>query len=214
MRSKILFYICASAALGSSGVVSGQEGKAAVKVEIKAAAPTIVQTPQFMAPNVGEKKWRPKGWLELDVDFVAKKAKTPGDPSTVIDSLEIKVFIGLAKPDAASKKFTVLTGTMNALNIAGHGVDHSHLLAFISPSALLRLTDNANFNANSDIKGVGVEINFGGVPVGYYSLPPTPYPQRWWADLSKFNTVDGVLLPKVKTPFAPLWGDYDVEVKQ
>jgi hypothetical protein len=219
MRTIFNIHLIAAIALTAGGVASAQQAKPPVEIDIKTVKVTAVPTPQFAAANVPDKRWRPKTWLEIDVDMTAKKTKTLEDASTVIDALEVKLFVALNAKGAAAKaspakKRTVITATFNVINVPANTPDHAHVLAFVSPAALVRLLESNNFVPSSDIEAVGVEINFAGQPVGYYSHPVKPYPQRFWLDLSVFNTVDGVLLPKMKTPFAPLWGDYDVEVKQ
>ena len=54
-------------------------------------------------------------------------------------------------------------------------------------------------------------VNFNGQLVGGHSSAGGKF---WETNAAQFSTVDGVLLPKAKTPFAPLWGDYDVDAKQ
>lgn len=177
-----------------------------VKVDIKDVKFESMETPQFQVSNVPAKSWRPKKWMQVDVHFSAKKAKAV-DPNPSIDALEFKFYIGLNAADPATKKPIVLTSTINYVNISTKELQ-LHALAFVSPAAIARLLGKTDF-INADIKAVGIEVSYGGQLVGGHAQPAA----KWWEDLSKFTVIDGNLLPKNKTPYAPLWGDYDVDVK-
>jgi hypothetical protein len=82
-----------------------------------------------------------------------------------------------------------------------------HALAFVSPAAMARTLEKNIFTA-ADIKAVGVDVNYGGQTVGGKSTAG-----KFWDKLESFNVVDGAILPKAKTPFSPIWGDYDLDVK-
>ncbi|MCE9518957.1 MAG: hypothetical protein K8R87_05260 [Verrucomicrobia bacterium] len=123
MRFSLIKTFCLMALAVSFSALNAQVAPA-VKVEVKDIKPQDQRTPQFQAAVTKEHIWRPKVWLEIDMELDVKKAKTATDNTTMVD---------------------------------GQG--------------------------------------------------------KWWEDLSKFAVVDGEILPKLKTPFATLWGDYDVDVK-
>lgn len=180
-----------------------------VKVDVKDIKTQDQRTPQFQAAVTKEHIWRPKVWLEIDMELDVKKAKTATDNTTMVDALEVRFFIGLNGTDANKKNY-VLTGTMTLQNIPTKAGEHAHVLAFVSPSTLRRLLgESKQFNSAVDIKAIAVEISHGGQIIGGYPIGQG----KWWEDLSKFAVVDGEILPKLKTPFATLWGDYDVDVK-
>jgi len=207
MRPSFITTLCLMAASGISGL--NAQVDQTVKVDVKDIAVQEQKTPQFQAAGVKDKSWRPRNWLELDLSFVAKKAKTPGDNTTMIDALEVKYFIGLNAVDANRKNF-VLTGTMTLTNVPTKAGETAHVLAYVSPSTLRRLLgENKPFTASADIKAKAVEISYGGQVIGGFPIGQG----KWWDDLSKFAVVDGEILPKLRTPFAMLWGDYDVDVK-
>ena len=85
-------------ALGAGGLNAQVEQK--VKVEVKDLKAAEQKSPQFQVSGVKEKSWRPKNWLELDMTLDVKKAKTPGDNTTMVDALDVKFFIGLNSMDA------------------------------------------------------------------------------------------------------------------
>lgn len=178
-----------------------------VKVDIKDVKFESIETPRLQASNLPEKSWRPKKWMQIDVHFNAKKAKT-GDTNPYIDALEFKYYISLNVADAVTKKYILLTSTINYVNINSKEIQ-SHALAFVSPASISRLLGKTDFTG-ADVKAVAIEVSYGGQLVGGHNQGAAG---KWWDDLSKFTVIDGNLLPKNKTPYAPYWGDYDVDVK-
>ena len=187
----------------SISTIHAQELSKEVKVVVKSVKVQAQNTPQFNVQNVVDKRWKPKVWLELDVDFEARKAVDPADKSPVVESLEFKYFVGLNK-NTADGKPVVLTATVTYNNIVEK--DEQHALVFATPSALARILEKPNFTT-ADVKATGVEIYKGGALAGWNSSTGS----RWWEKTEQFSVTDGVLLPKNKTPFATLWGDYDLE---
>jgi hypothetical protein len=207
MRFSFITTFCLVMAASGIGGLQAQVDQT-VKVEVKTLTTTEQKTPQFQVSGIKEHVWRPKNWLEIDLAMDVKKAKTPGDNTTMVDALDVKFFIGLNAMDANKKPY-VLTGSVTAMNIPTKAGEHAHLLAYVSPSILRRLLGDKAFTASADIKAIAVEISYGGQVIGGYPLGQG----KWWDDLSKFSVVDGEILAKWKTPFASLWGDYDVDVK-
>jgi hypothetical protein len=200
------FLTGALCALALTFTAQAQEVSEVVKVDVKDIKVAEQKTPQLQITNVTDKRWKPKNWLEVDVALEAKKARQPGDKNPFIDTMEFKYFVALNKQDATGK-YILLTATINHLNVVSGEVTHS--MAFASPAALSRLLEKPDFS-NADVKAAGVEIYFDGKLAGWKSSLGA----RWWEKLDGFTATDGVLLPKAKTPFSTLWGDYDLESKQ
>lgn len=199
------------ALLGMMSVASfAQEASKEVQVDIKKVEAGAQNTPQFSAPNVKDKRWTPKTWLEVDVPFSLKKAKSEQSPGPMVDSLDFKIYVVLNKRDATSGKYIMLTASITYLN-ANSDDRESHAMAFASPSALANILGNPRFTA-ADVTptALGVEVFKGGALAGGYSTNGG----KFWEKADNFLIQDGALLPKAKTPFAPLWGDYDLETKQ
>jgi hypothetical protein len=203
-----LFLITGFAVVLSTDFARGQtvELSKELKVDVKGVKAESQYTPQIQATNVNDKRWKPKNWLEVDVAFEAKKAKTPGDTSNMVDSVDFKYFVALNKTDKDGK-YVLLTANITYLNVIEKEAQHA--MAFVSPAALERLLEKTTFS-NADIKAVGVEIYRDGALAGWNSNAGG----RFWEKLDGFAVTDGLLLPKVKTPFSVLWGDYDLESKQ
>jgi hypothetical protein len=187
-------------------MVSAQDAPT-VKVDVKDMKVQQQQSPQISATNVTDKRWRPKNWLEVDLAFDAKKAPVPGDRNPFIESVDIKFYVALNKQDAEGK-YILLTASSTFLNVLSKEVNRA--MVFAPPAALSRLLEKPDFS-NTDVRAYGVEINHNGQLVGGYSSQGGKF---WETSAANFSVVDGVLLPKAKTPFSVLWGDYDLEAKQ
>lgn len=177
-----------------------------VKVDGGKLAIETQKTPMFQAGGVKDKSWRPKDWLEVDLPFEIKLTQAAGGRNGSLDSMTVNYFIGL---NAQSKdgKFEVIKGTFNYVDIPA--AEKCHALAYVTPATLRRLLQKDGFTP-SDIKAWGYEIMVGGQRLGGDSSTGN----AWWEQADKLSINDGVMLSKMETPFAILWGDYDVSAKK
>jgi len=183
------------------------EAAPAVKVKIKNVKVTEQQTPMFNANNVREKRWRPKNWIEVDVEFEIDLPAKAGGRQGTYPALQLNVFLALQHMSEDNKR-EVIQGSLDLVNIPADGPVHA--LAYVSPSSLKLIFKKDNITVSSDIQGWGVEIIAEGQRVaGDSSVGKQP----WWENTESFAMLQGMLLSKVQTPFAPLWGDYDVPVR-
>ncbi len=201
----------AVAAFGAAflSTASSQEKSTEVQVDFKKPEIGPQNTPQISAQNVKDKRWNPKIWLEIDAPFGIKKAKQKGEiPTPIVESLDFKYYLLMNKRDAQGK-FIMLTASITYLN-ANEDDRESHAMAFVSPSALARVFANPRLTA-PEIQPTAVAIvaTRGGALCGFFSAGGPA--GAWWEKTENFSIIDGILLPKIKTPFAPLWGDYDLE---
>lgn len=173
------------------------------KLEIKS-----IQTPQFQASNVGEKRWRPKDWLEVDFSFQIKLPTAVGGRNGALDAMTVNYYIALNKQNKEGK-YEVIKGTFNYVDIPAS--EDCHALAYVSPATLRRLLEKDGFTT-SDIKAWGYEVVVGGQRVeGNTSMGKNP----WWEQKPEgFSMNENVMLAKTETPFGILWGDYDVSSKK
>jgi hypothetical protein len=198
-------------ALAAAGIVSQVNAQAPqIKVDIKDFKLEQQLTPMFQAAGVVEKRWKPKTWLELDVGVKIKLPRAEGGEDASAGSLEMRYFVGTSGKDKEGKNI-VITGTITYENIPAD--DEAHALAYISPSTLKRVLMKDNGN-KADASAFGVDIYYNGQPVATQSSAGL----RWWANgtelnSDKFSFQDGIL-PKAKTPFAIMFGDYDLQVSQ
>jgi hypothetical protein len=199
----------AAAAIGAAflSTARAQEKSLEAQVDFKRVEVGPQNTPQFQAQNVKDKRWNPKIWLEIDAGFGLKKAKVKGDPSPIVDSVDFKYYILLNKRDSTGK-LTLLTASITYTSLNDEERE-LHAMAFVSPANLAKVLGNPKYTAPEMApQAVAIVATKGGALCGFYNQGG---PAGWWEKIDNFNVVDGVLLPKVKTPFAPLWGDYDLE---
>jgi hypothetical protein len=179
-----------------------------VQVSVKNVKVDQQQTPQVQAMNLVDKKWRPKNWLEIETAIDLKLARDAGGRKGSLEAMEIRYYIGLNQKSEDGKN-VVLSGTVNYKDVPADTTSFG--LAFVSPSTLKRILMKDN-GGKSDVVAHGVDVFVGGTRVGFGSSTSNP----WWWDAGtqclsdKFSFQDGTVLPKLKTPFAPFWGDYDL----
>lgn len=180
----------------------------AVKIDAKKLKISAVETPQFQANNVGEKRWRPKSWLEIDMEFDIRLPQSEGGRSGSLDTMTVNYFIAMNATTKDGKR-QVLKGSFNYVDIPAGETNHA--LAFVSPATLRRVLQKDTFTAASDVQGWGYEIMVSGQRIaGDSSLGSSP----WWEKTDSLNVIDGGILMKQETPFAILWGDYDVSARK
>jgi hypothetical protein len=183
------------------------DGKARIIVDIKKVDVKEQPTPQFNAGNVTEKRWRPKNWIEVDVEFDIKLPPEAGGRDGTFPAMQMNIYLPLQHMTKDNKR-EVLQGTLDLINIPADGPCHA--LAYVSPATMKMIFQKNMVTASADVQGWGVEIMVDGERRAHAaSVGKDP----WWEKQESFVFLSGMLLPKAKTPFAPLWGDYDVAVQ-
>lgn len=177
----------------------------AVKADIKRVTVTEQQTPQFNASNVKEPRWRPKNWIQVDVEFEVKLPQSAGGREGTYSGLQMDIYLGLNQK-TKDGKFQALKGTLNLVNVPA---GECHALAFVAPASMKSILQRDNVTASADIQAWGVDIKAEGQRADADASNGKP----WWEGGGEIVFLDGMLLNKSQTPFAPLWGDYDVQVQ-
>jgi hypothetical protein len=185
--------------------LQGQTTGPAVKVDIKAPKFEATQTPQFQAGNVPDKNWRPKNWLQIDMEFDIKLPSAAGGRNGSLASMTVNYYLAMNATTKDGKR-QVMKGSFDYVDIPA--AEKCHALAFVSPATLRRLLEKDAF-VPSDISGWGVEVIVEGQRVAGDGSIKGP----WWEKTDTLAINDNTMLPKKDTPFAILWGDYDVGVK-
>jgi hypothetical protein len=201
---KSFVFLAAVAALGMLPAVAQDS---TVTVKGKGLKVGGLETPQYQAGGVGDRRWRPKTWLELDLEFEVQLDRTAGGRDASLDSMQVNYYVAFNQksPDG---KTQFLKGTFNYTDIPSH--ENCHALAFVAPATLRKVLRKDQFTPSSDIQGWGYEILVNGKLVaGDTSIPG----KKWW-ESDGVISVDGSMLAKRDTPYSILWGDYDVGVKK
>lgn len=191
------------AALLAAGGMAQTPPSAASQIRLKKMKVEVAaqMTPDIKAGYVTEKRWKPKNWIEVDTQFDVDIARTLGGDDASFGALEFKYYLAT---NARNKdgKFVVLAGTVNYTNIPA---GENHALAYVSPAALKGALQKEDGGKN-DIIAHAVVVSAGSEVLQVDSTQQG----KWWEDAAKFEVREGSVVAKSKTPFAVLWGDYDV----
>jgi hypothetical protein len=204
----ILASLLLSSALQAQAPAAGEK-MPAVKVKIKNVEVEEQQTPQLNVSNIKMKRWTPKNWIELDVEFDIELPKSAGGRKGTYTGLQLNIYVALQHMSKETPpRREVLTATLDLIDVPAG--EPCHALAYISPATLKTIFEKDNVTASSDIQGWGVEfVAEGKVLVAKSSVGKT----AWWENKETFSIMQGLLLNKMQTPFAAVFGDYDVPVK-
>ncbi|HYF35329.1 MAG TPA: Amuc_1102 family pilus-like protein [Prosthecobacter sp.] len=191
--------------MAAAALVLPASAQETVEIKVKDLKISGIETPQFTASNVGDRRWRPKTWLELDLEFDVRLAAAAGGRNGSLDSMTVNYYIAFNQKVEGKTQY--IKATFNYADIPA--AQTSHALAYISPATLRRILMRDTFTASSDIQGWGYEILVDGKMVAGNSSAAG----KWW-ESAGVAQVDGAMLAKKDTPFSILWGDYDVSTKK
>ncbi len=200
--------ITVAALLLTAGVATAQDAaEKLVKMRVK---PAVNKTPEVTAQYSTPKRTNPKDWLELEVELLAELSKTATDKQAKTHA-EI-TFKYYAYIDGATKeKSRILTGEVIHTNVpVGEKV---HSVMYVTPGSILAITDKASGVTAASIKQFGVEAYIGGNLVGRESSISGDKGAWWTVTGANVPAKSPELKNKTETPYAPLYGDYYLEVK-
>jgi hypothetical protein len=129
-------------------------------------------------------------WLEVEVEFAAAPEFT--------DELTFKYFILINNK--------LLTGDVTHANILAGRENRS--VIYVPPAALSRVLNNRPVTPTS-VQNIAVQIVQGGAVKDETSLVRAP--AQWYTTIPALN---GLVLNKNETPFAPLYWDRYVQIKK
>jgi hypothetical protein len=198
------FWIVALLGL-SSAVNSSAQTAPAVKISAKGPKLAAIQTPIVIPSNVPDKNWRPRTWLECDLEIEARLPSNQGGRNGSVASITVNFYLAMNAQTADGKRH-VLKGTLNYLDLPAS--TKCHALAFATPGTLRRVLERDNFSP-SDVAGWGYEVVVDGAVVAGDSSAGG----KWWEKGDGFAISEGALIAKQDTPFSILWGDYDLPTK-
>lgn len=213
MKKFIALFPAAILSIGSLvfiPVTASAQAPAAKKETLVKVAKVSVdtqKTPQFNVPNVKDKRFIPKDWLEIEVDCEAKLSKDEKNKEMKAYAEVTFKYYAYLSGNADAKKNRVLTGEIAHVNVPiGEKI---HSVMYVSPSAILKITEGKGAVTQALIKAWGVSIWINGEEVGRETSEAG---KEWWTNAS-LPPQEAALLDKTRTPFAPLWHDYHLEVR-
>jgi hypothetical protein len=191
--------------------LAGANAKESVhKVVIKSIEREIQQTPQFQVNGIKDKKFNPRYWLEIEAELEVYTTDATGqiDPAGFIPEITANWYV-LIK-DKQSGKPIILNGKVTFREIRTKD-KKAYVSAYISPDTLEKLTGKDK-PSDKDIEAVALMISGPGVVnEGEHKkglVKADAFEERNWWQSGEHKTIDGTVLAKSKTPFAPLWTDY------
>lgn len=163
----------------------------------------IQQTPEFQVSGTKNKSVEPRYWLEIEAEVEVETT----DPSGFIPQLEARWFAVIL--DKTSEKSVRLQGTTVFKNLKTKN-KKIFLSAYIEPETLEKLTGKDK-PSDSDIEALALTISGTGiVSEGRHApglvMATDKEESKWWLEWKNVS-LDGMIVAKSKTPFAPLWTD-------
>jgi hypothetical protein len=206
LQSFALFAL-AGAAYSQAPAPAGEAPK--VKVDVKRVVPGEQGTPDFSAGNVNMKRWRPKKWFEIDAEFEIKVPQDAGGRNGSYSGLQANVYL-VFNAQTKDGKYEAAKATLTLSAVPAS--ETCHVLAYVSPSDLRAILQRDTFTT-SDIRGWGIEFLADGQRLAGEGNPKPTAGNIWWEKTENLAMREGVIKAKSETPFAILFGDYDVEAK-
>ncbi len=172
-------------ALANSAIAQAQD------FSISEIEPLVNKTPKYNFSLATQKRTpNAQKWLEVDVKFEAQPAFT--------DELTFRYYILFAGK--------LLVGEVTHVNIPAGNELYS--VMYLTPNTINRLLGGKSFTSGA-IENIAVQILNEGQLVAQKSWKPARDP-LWF---QKMKQVQGMIVDKNKTPFAPLYWDRYMEIK-
>ncbi len=170
--------VCAALACAFHATAQVPVGPGAVK--LGKVSPAIVKTPDYTLKIGPEKRSKVGDWLEIEVEFETKAEE--------IDELTFAYTVQFEN--------RLLDGSVTHVNIP-KGREHFSVM-YISPRALEKLTGGKAVSAGS-IQNVWVVVSKQGQVLDQAAMKNVAIPNA--------PHINGLILNKMETPFAPLFFD-------
>ena len=161
-----------------------------VAAQIKGVKIGTVKTPDFKDSREPNNKY----WCRISMDF-----STAG---SWLNEIDVKWTVATFNADG---KLLVMRESVTYEDIDPDNRKHS-VCAFLKPSFPRKYQKRSQFDTNNI--AVYVEILYGGKKIGAFEDKRiSKLPDKWYEKVQNGVSLKGQLLPKSKTPFAPI--DYD-----
>lgn len=197
MKTPILRFLLSVVAVATVGLAG--QAQAQIQHQIRSAKVSyeMQQTPDFSVSGPKSKRINPLDWLEVEVELDLETVNKSG----YIDQLDAEFFIGVRDTNEGGKP-TLLTGKISFVEVRAIE-KKAWLSAYISPASLAKTTGKTK-PGKADIEAVAVRITGAGLRA---PITETVNGREGWFNDAALKRLDGLVLSKPKTPFAPLWTD-------
>lgn len=201
ISSRILALACTAAFLALGGAANAQqEGKIAKLSFDKMPSPDI------RLPGGKNKSFRPKDWMELEVEIEIPAQNREQKAYGFIDRVVVKWYV--AMKEKTTGKIILMSKDITHINVPVDEAFYSS--AYLSPNTLKRITGSKSVSSGM-VEAVGVEVLVGGVKIAEKSEKK---PDRWWTSASLSRSSNYPLLNKSETPFKMFWYDRYAEIEE
>ena len=204
----------ALALLAASLGVRAQQPALNTEVTISKIEAAFVESPKINAGGYAKKSTaggRPAPWLEVEVTF--DRSASPKKPKFA-EELTFHYYILLKNEHSTEdRKPSLLTGSVVHVSVPQENGLHS--VMYVSPRTLAKLFDGkVPANAQQTVVDVGVTITGQeGLLAIATSKGTVKGDKGWWDAAASFTTINGAVLNKNETPFAPLEWDFYEAIK-
>jgi hypothetical protein len=178
-------------ALAFCASAHAQMGNPTGKLKVDNVAVEMVKTPKYSFSDTKDKRSTPGDWVEIEVEFSAAED---------LPEATVRVHVAFKQLMGAKKYFTGEATYINILKGKG-----KFAVLYMPPSAL-KAIDGGRVPAPGDIAEVGVELLDKGAVSHQFNAKGER--TAWW---QSFQPIQGQVLNKNQTPFAPLfWDRYEM----
>ena len=182
--------------LGSLAMVQAQQPQIEPgAIKINNVAVNILDTPTFSVRGTSKRVPRSKQWIEIETEFETALPYIP--------ELTFKYFVAIDGENTQA----VLTGSVTHISITEGSEKVKYSSMYIAPQTIAAVLQGRSSFRPDLVDQATVQIFYQGQQLAEASANPRPE-GPWWTSLRQ---MDGLLLKKNETPFAPLWWDrYEV----
>ena len=174
----------------------------------------LVNTPSISYSGPPAKNATQKKWLEVETTFNWQPSQPKTQADLFTDDLTANYYILLKNPSPQYPQGALLTGQASLCSVPAKSIDpkNSELrtVVYVSPRTLDRMfAGKPPTDINSAVIDIGVTLSKQGEVIAQKSFKSAQ--GGWWPQLQQVN---GYVLNKQETPFAPLNSDYYEQVKK
>ena len=204
---KVLPFAIAAGLLAAAATSQAQQSAASafqVRGEPKLAL-GMQQTPTFNVSGPKDKRVTPLEWLEIEVEMDVQVA--PANKAGFIDEITGEFCVVI--DDVSTGKPVMLRDKITFIDVNARD-KKAWLVGYIAPATLAKFLNKEKPSTN-DIKAAAVVITGPGMAADRKGddvaavMPGSP--KEFWKTATSTAQKTGMVLPKSKTVFAPLWGD-------
>jgi len=186
-----------------SGPVWAQRATAEPKVEVRDFDLNWVQTPDFKDDSDPRAK-NDQQWLQIAIEYA-----TQGGQDGWLVEVELKWYVLMLNGTTSRLLLSKAVSYVDVWEEEKH-----HAVVYVHPRTLKRYYARNGRISSRDLL-VHVEIKVGKFSAAARNFPealPKGIPPNWWENRN-VNVLDGKLLSRDETPFAPLNGDFYEVIK-